>query len=141
MFSRMLRKRSVEIHHLHMGGPDLDAAACRSLLAPKYSVQLRALGVRFVAHASEADILLLTGVLLARNVDAVLKEIASLPQPSCIVAVGDCAAGGGRWAELKMPGLASYPIGHYVDLQYHLPGDPPSPADIIRIIGECSKGQ
>ncbi len=140
MIGGLIRRRSLGIYHLHMGGPDGDAAACGSLLAPRFEVRLREIGARFVRHAGEADVMLLTGVLLGRNVDAVRREIASLPQPSCIVAVGDCTINGGLWAKLEMPGLAAYSIGHYVEVQFRVAGSPPTPQEIITVIGECALG-
>src|SRR5215211_651587 len=130
MFSGLVRRRSVGIYHLHMGGPDGDAAACESLLAPRFEVRLRDMGARFVRHAGEADVMLLTGLLLGRNLDDVLREIAMLPQPSCIVAVGNCAIDGGLWAKLEMPGLAAYSISHYVEVQFRVAGSPPTPQEI-----------
>lgn len=130
-------RKMVGIYHLHMGGPDADAAACRSLLAPRLEVRLREVGAHFVSRAVEADIMLLTGLLLSHNLDAVLHEIALLPQPSSIIAVGDSASDGGQWARLEMPGLAAYGLGHYVDVQMKVPGDPPTPHDIIAAISEC----
>jgi Ni,Fe-hydrogenase III small subunit len=94
--------------------------------------------VRFVSSAGEADIMLLTGLLLTRNLDPTLREIASLPQPSTIIAVGDSAINGGQWAKLEMPGLAMYPLSHYVDVAFRVPGDPPTPQEIISAIAECA---
>jgi Ni,Fe-hydrogenase III small subunit len=94
------------------------------------------MGARFVRSANEADVMLLTGLLLTRNLDATMREMASLPQPSAIFAVGDSAINGGQWAKLEMPGLAAYPLSHYVDLAFRVPGDPPTPQDIIAAIGE-----
>ena len=126
------------MYHLHMGGPDGDAAACGSLLAPRFEMRLRNMGARFVRSAVEADVMLVTGLLLARNLDATLRELASLPQPSAIMAVGDAAINGGQWARLEMPGLAAYPLSHYVDIAFRVPGDPPTPQEIIGMIGECA---
>ena len=138
MFANLARRKSIAIYHLHMGGPDGDASACASLLAPRFEVRLRDMGARFVRSAGEADIMLLTGLLLGRNLDSTLREIASLPQPSMIIAVGDGAINGGQWAKLEMPGLSSYPLSHYADIAFRVPGDPPAPQEIIAAIGECA---
>jgi Ni,Fe-hydrogenase III small subunit len=141
MFAGLSRRRSVGLYHLHMGGPDGDAAACGALLAPRFEMRLRDMGARFVGSAGEADIMLVTGLLLARNLDAALRELAALPQPSAIIAVGDAAIDGGQWARLEMPGLAAYPLSHYVDIAFRVPGDPATPQEIVGMIGECAKGQ
>jgi Ni,Fe-hydrogenase III small subunit len=83
--------------------------------------------------------MLVTGLLLTRNLDATLREMASLPQPSVIVVVGDAAIDGGQWARLEMPGLAEYPLSHYADIGFHVPGDPPTPQEIIAVIEEWAQ--
>jgi Ni,Fe-hydrogenase III small subunit len=104
--------------------------AVLGLRAPRFGARLKATGVRFVGAAHDADVMLVTGLLLSRNLEAVLEEIARLPQPSLLVAVGDCAINGGQWSALDMAGLAPYSLSHYADIQANLPGDPPSPQDI-----------
>lgn len=140
MFGNLARRRSIAVYHLHMGGPDGDGAACGALLAPRFEVRLGDMGVRFVRSAREADIMLLTGLLLSRNLDDTLREIASLPQPSTIMLVGDAAINGGQWAKLEMPGLSAYPLSHYADIPVRVPGDPPTPQEIIGAIAECVAG-
>ena len=136
MFRNRVRRRAIAIYHLHMGGPDGDAEACRTLSAPRYEERLNSIGARLVSTAAEADIILLTGLLLSRNLDPTLREIASLPQPSSVIAVGDSAIDGGQWARLEMPGLSPYPITHYVDILAGIPGDPPTPQDILAALTE-----
>ncbi|HST04497.1 MAG TPA: hypothetical protein VLQ48_07145 [Chloroflexia bacterium] len=136
MFANFARQRSIAVYHLHMGGADGDAAACDALRAPRFEARLAALGIYFVPTAAQADVMLVTGLLLAHDLDGVLREIALLPQPSTLIAVGDCAINGGQWSKLEMPGLSAHPLSHYADIPFLVPGDPPAPHDILNAIGE-----
>jgi Ni,Fe-hydrogenase III small subunit len=136
MFANFARQRSIAVYQLHMGGPDGDAAACKALGAPRFEARLAGLGIYFVETAREADVMLVTGLLLSRDIDYVLREIASLPQPSTVITVGDCATNGGQWAKLEMPGMSAHPLSYYADVPLSVAGDPPAPHDILNAIAE-----
>jgi len=76
-------------------------------------------------------VLVVTGLLTQGNLDAVLREIARMPQPSMVVAAGDAAINGGSWSRLGLPGLAPYLLSHYVDVQITVPGNPPTPQALL----------
>ena len=127
------------MYHLHMGGPDADALEWRALKSSRFAPRLRQMGVQHVARASEADVVVLTGVLTARNLDAVLAEVAQMPSPSVLVAAGDAATDGGAWANARMPGLEHYPLSHYVDVQVSVPGEPPTPQALIAALAAAAE--
>jgi Ni,Fe-hydrogenase III small subunit len=139
MFTESARQRSLSVYHLHMGGPDGDALEWQALKAQRFEARLKSIGVRFVTSAWDADVAVLTGLLLVSTVDNVLRELSNLPQPTVLIAVGDCAINGGRWAQLGMPGLARYPLSHYADIQISVPGDPPTPQALIAALAAASE--
>lgn len=139
MFTNSARQRSISVYHLHMGGPDSDALEWHALKAPRFDARLKTLGVSFVDSAWEADVLALTGLLLTSNLDAILQEIANLPQPSLLIAAGDCAINGGQWARLEMPGLAPHPLSHYIEIQVTVPGSPPTPQALIAALAAAAE--
>ena len=139
MFTTSARQKSISVYHLHMGGPDADAQEWRALKAPRYDARLKALGVRFVESSWEADVMVLTGLLLAATLDSVLQELANLPQPAVLVVVGDCAVNGGQWAKLEMPGLAPFPLSHYADIQISVPGDHPTPQVLLAALAAAAE--
>jgi membrane-bound hydrogenase subunit mbhJ len=139
MFTTSARQKSISVYHLHMGGPDGDALEWRALKAPRYDARLKTLGVRFVESAWEADVIVLTGLLLATTLDHVLQELSNLPQPTVVVAAGDSAINGGQWAKLEMPGLAPYSLDHYVDIQISVPGDPPTPQALLAALAAAAE--
>jgi len=122
-----------------MGGPDGDALEWQALKAQRFEARLKAIGVHFVESAWDADVAVLTGLLLRKELDRVLQELSNLPQPTVLVAAGDCAIDGGQWARLEMPGLAPYPIRHYADVQISVPGDPPTPQALLAALAAASE--
>src|SRR5438045_2981510 len=139
MFTSSARQRSISVYHLHMGGPDGDALEWRALKAPRFDARLKALGVRFTNSAWEADVVVLTGLLVASGVDNVLQELSNLPEPTLLIAAGDCAINGGQWAKLGLPGYLPYPLSHYADIQISVPGDPPTPQALIAALAAAAE--
>jgi len=121
-----------------MGGPDADAIEWRALMSPRFEGRLTSMGVRFVDTALDADVMVVTGLLLSATVDDVLAQIAGLPQPSVLVAAGDNAISGGQWARLEMPGLDPHPLSYYADVQIDVPGDPPTPQALIAALAAAA---
>jgi Ni,Fe-hydrogenase III small subunit len=122
-----------------MGGPDADALEWRALQSPRFEGRLKSMGVRFVDSALDADVMVVTGLLLAATVDDVLAEIAGLPQPSVLVAAGDNAISGGQWARLDMPGLDPHGLSHYAEVHITVPGDPPTPQALLAAIAAATE--
>ena len=131
--------RSLFVYHLHMGGPDSDALEWRALRSSRFAPRLAQMGVQHVENASEADVVVLTGVLTRRNLDAVLTELARVPSPSAVIAAGDAAINGGQWAKLALPGVSEYPLAHYLDAQVTVPGDPPTPQALIAALAAAAE--
>ncbi len=130
-----------------MGGADADALEWRSLLSPRFAARLRQMGVTHVWTASDADVVVVTGLLTAHNLDAVVRELARMPSPSVLVAVGDCAINGGVWKRGGTargvagapPGIAEYALSHYADVQVSVPGDPPTPQALIAALAAAAE--
>src|ERR671934_3033496 len=88
------RQKSLYVYHLHMGGPDVDALEWRSVRSPRFAPRLEQAGVTHVYSPADADVVIITGLLLARNLDAVLAELARVPSPAVLVAAGGAALNG-----------------------------------------------
>jgi Ni,Fe-hydrogenase III small subunit len=139
MLTNSARQKSISVYHLHMGGPDGDALEWHALKAPRYDARLKALGVRFATSAWEADVVVLTGLLLTANLDSILQQLSNLPQPAVIITAGDNATNGGEWAKLEMSGLSPYPISHYADIQISVQGDPPTPQALLAALSAAAE--
>ena len=127
------------MYHLHLGGADGDALEWRGLLAPRFQARLKQLGVCTVDSAAEADVVVVTGLLTARNLNVAMLELDAMPAPSVLVAVGDAAVDGGIWARSAAPGLTPYPLSHYADVALMVPGSPPSPQALLEALSAASR--
>ena len=127
------------VYHLHMGGPDAAAVEWSALRTPRFESRLIHSGVTEVESAAQADVVVVTGLLTSRNLDSVLAELATAPSPSVLVAGGDTVINQRGWSSLKLPGLAPFPLNHYVEVQISVPGNPPTPQALIAALAAASK--
>jgi Ni,Fe-hydrogenase III small subunit len=86
-------------------------------------------GIRFVASPRHADVLLVTGPVTKNMREALKRTYDATPNPKWVVALGGCASDGGCFA-------GSYAVvggvSAVIPVDLHIPGCPPSPADILR---------
>src|SRR5882672_4891912 len=86
-------------------------------------------GIRFVASPRHADVLLVTGPVTLNMREALERTYAATPAPKWVVAVGDCGAGCGVFADsYACVGAVSKVIP--VDLVIR--GCPPTPTDLLQ---------
>ncbi len=85
-------------------------------------------GIRFVASPRHADMLMVTGPVSRNMAEAVRRTYEAMPTPKIVVALGDGAIDGGVFRD-------SYAIhnslSEVIPVDFEIPGDPPSPRDII----------
>jgi Ni,Fe-hydrogenase III small subunit len=89
---------------------------------------LERFGLHFVASPRHADVLLVTGPATKNMQEALLRTYRSTPDPKWVVAVGDCAACGGIFADsyAVMGGISSV-----VPVDLHIKGCPPNPEELL----------
>ena len=88
-------------------------------------------GARLVASPRHADALMVTGPVTHNMVTPLRKTYEATPSPKVVVAVGDCALGCGVFAGGY--GVAG-PVSEFVDVDAEIPGCPPEPRDIVRLL-------
>lgn len=85
-------------------------------------------GIHFVASPRHADMLMVTGPVSRNMHEALVKTYEAMPEPKVVVAVGDDAISGGIFK-------GSYAVidgaHNAIPVNYQIPGDPPSPRQII----------
>lgn len=85
-------------------------------------------GIHFVASPRHADMIMVTGPVSRNMREALIKTYEATPDPKIVVAVGDDAIDGGIFK-------GSYGVedgaGKVIPVNYQIPGDPPSPSQII----------
>ena len=112
---------------------EVDAGSCNGCELEIHALNnafydLERFGIRFVASPRHADVLLVTGPVTRNMREALERTYAATPDPKWVVAVGDCAAGGGLFA-------GSYAVvggvKEVVPVDLHIRGCPPRPIDLL----------
>jgi Ni,Fe-hydrogenase III small subunit len=120
-------RRSIHIRHLDSGSPNDCEWELTALLNPVYDIQR--FGFDFVASPRHADMLLVTGGVTRNMEQAVRMTFNATPAPKVVVAVGDDACGtglvGATYAQFGG-------VDRIVPVDIYVPGDPPTPADILQ---------
>jgi Ni,Fe-hydrogenase III small subunit len=113
---------------------EVDAGSCNGCELEIHALNnvfydLERFGLRFVASPRHADVLLVTGPMTKNMRQGLERAYAATPDPKWVVAVGDCAANGGLFAE-------SYAclggVSKVVPVDLHISGCPPSPAALLK---------
>lgn len=120
-------KNSLHIRYVDAGACNACDFEINALSNPIYDIQQY--GIDFVASPRHADMLLVTGVV-TRNLEiALIKTYEACPQPVLVVAVGDCACGGGIFKDAYAAGGG---VDKYLPVDVYIPGCPPTPELIIK---------
>jgi Ni,Fe-hydrogenase III small subunit len=88
-------------------------------------------GVHFVASPRHADMLIVTGPVSRNMQQAVVRSYEATPDPKIIVAVGDEAIDGGIFKDSY---AISGEVNKVIPVDYGIPGNPPSPLNILRAL-------
>jgi len=119
--------RSLRIRAVDAGSTNAEEIELTALGNAYYDIER--FGLSFVASPRHADILMVTGPVVRNLAGALRATYDAAPRPCIVVAVGDGACTGGIWK-------GSYAVVGAVDdvipVHIRIPGDPPSPAEIIR---------
>ncbi|MCG6864038.1 MAG: NADH-quinone oxidoreductase subunit NuoB [Thiogranum sp.] len=119
----------------------VDAGSCNgcelevhALNNPFYDVER--FGVHFVASPRHADALLVTGPVSRHMAAALQRTYAATPAPKWVIAVGDCAVGGGEFG-CSYASLGG--VDKVVPVDIVIPGCPPTPTALLRGLLELLK--
>jgi membrane-bound hydrogenase subunit mbhJ len=110
-------------------GAELEAA-----FAPRFDAAR--LGMRLTGSPKHADVVVVTGVLTEAMKEPLLRTIKLVPQPSVVVALGDCACNG-------EPFIGSYAVagipGDFIPVDIVVHGCAPRPQAIIDGLLQAAK--
>jgi Ni,Fe-hydrogenase III small subunit len=90
---------------------------------------LERFGLRFVASPRHADVLLVTGPVTRNMREALERTWRATPDPKWVVAVGDCAAGCGVFAESA---ACIGAVSKMVPVDLVIAGCPPTPTQLLQ---------
>ena len=119
-------KGSLQLRHVDSGSCN----GCELELTGAFSSVYDAerFGARVVASPRHADGLLATGVVTQNMRQPLLNTLNAVPEPRVVIAVGDCACGGGVFrAGYGVVGS----VGDVVPVDLEVPGCPPTPQQIV----------
>jgi Ni,Fe-hydrogenase III small subunit len=113
---------------------EVDAGSCNGCELEIHALNnafydLERFGLRFVASPRHADVLMVTGPVTRNMREALERTYNATPDPKWVVAIGDCAADGGIFAD-------SYAVvggvSAVVPVDLHIRGCPPNPMQLLQ---------
>jgi Ni,Fe-hydrogenase III small subunit len=112
---------------------EVDAGSCNGCELEIHALgnafyDLERFGVRFVASPRHADVLLVTGPVTLNMREALERTYAAVPAPKWVVAVGDCAAGCGVFAD-SYACMGS--VARVLPVDLVIRGCPPTPRQLL----------
>ena len=122
-------KGSIQIRHVDAGSCNGCEIEIANAFGPVYDAERY--GVRLVASPRHADALLVTGPVTRNMSDPLRGTYAAVPDPKCVVAVGDCALTCGVFAGAY--GVEGA-VGDVIPVDVKVPGCPPSPDVLIEAL-------
>jgi Ni,Fe-hydrogenase III small subunit len=114
---------------------EVDAGSCNGCELEIHALgnafyDIERFGIRFVASPRHADALLVTGPVTLNMREALERTYAAVPEPKWVIAVGDCGAGCGVFANSYACARGAVAAVLPVDLVIR--GCPPTPTDLLR---------
>ena len=114
---------------------EVDAGSCNGCELEIHALNnafydLERFGLRFVASPRHADVLLVTGPVTKNMREALERTYVATPDPKWVVAVGDCAAGGGIFAGSYA--VVKGGVSEVVPVDLHIRGCPPDPVALLK---------
>jgi len=118
--------RSLSLRLVDAGSCNACELELNALGNPYYD--LERFGLRFVASPRHADVLLVTGPVTKNMREALLRTYDAMPAPKWVVAVGDCAACGGLYADSYACERGAEAV---LPVNLRIVGCPPSPNRLL----------
>ncbi|MCP9456497.1 MAG: NADH-quinone oxidoreductase subunit B family protein [Nitrospira sp.] len=128
-------RRSLVIREVDTGSCNACEMEMNALMNPVYDAER--FGIRIAASPRHADALVVTGPVTI-NMERALKDVyKQTPDPKLVIALGDCAINCGMF---KGSYAVTGPVDRHVPVDVRIPGCPPRPADILKVLTElCGK--
>ncbi len=126
---------------------EVDAGSCNGCELEVHALgnafyDIERFGVRFVASPRHADALLVTGPVTHNMREALERTYAATPAPKWVIAVGDCSAGCGVFANSYACVGA---VANVIPVDLVIRGCPPTPADLLqgllRLLGRTGEAR
>ena len=129
MFKKIIAKsmmKSPWIYHINTGscnGCDIELVAC---LTPRYDVERY--GFKLAGTPRHADIVVVSGPITSQSRDRLVRTLAQVPEPRCIVTIGSCPQSGNVF---KGSYSVEAPLEQYCEVDVAIAGCTPKPEAMI----------
>lgn len=136
MIRRLYGGRSLRIRAVDGGSTNAEEIELTALNNAYYDIER--FGLSFVASPRHADVLMVTGPVTRNLERAVRTTYEAAPHPCVVVAVGDGACTGGIWKDSYAVVGA---VENVIPVHIKIPGDPPTPTQMLHGILQALKQQ
>ena len=129
MFDKLIAKsasKSPWIYHVNTGscnGCDIELVA---VLTPRYDAER--FGFKLAGSPRHADIVVVSGPITSQSKDRLVRTLAQIPEPKCVVTLGSCPQSGNVF---KGSYSIEAPLEKFVHVDVAIAGCTPKPEAVI----------
>ena len=137
MIQNMIDKsmsKSPWIFHINAGscnGCDIELV---SVLTPRYDAER--LGFRLTGTPRQADIVVVSGPITMQTRDRLVRTLAQVPEPFCVVSLGSCPRSGNV---IKGSYAIDGPLEKYVHVDVSVGGCTPKPEAVVAALAKAAE--
>ena len=137
MFEKMIddsMSKSPWIFHINAGtcnGCDIELV---SVLTPRYDAER--LGFRLTGTPRQADIVVVSGPITVQTRDRLVRTLAQVPDPKCVVSLGSCPCSGNVF---KGSYAIDGPLEKWTHVDVSVGGCTPKPEAIIAALAKATE--
>lgn len=129
MFEKIIADATAKspwIYHINTGscnGCDIELVA---VLTPRYDAER--FGFKLAGTPRHADIVVVSGPITSQSKDRLIRTLAQVPEPKCVVSIGSCPQSGNVF---KGSYSIEGPLEKYVHVDVAIAGCTPKPEAVI----------
>ena len=126
--------KSPWVFHMNAGscnGCDIEIV---SVLTPRYDAER--LGFRLTGTPRQADIVVVSGPITLQTRDRLVRTLAQVPEPFCVVSIGSCPRSGNVF---KGSYAIDGPLEKYVHVDVSVGGCAPKPEAIMAALAQAAE--
>jgi membrane-bound hydrogenase subunit mbhJ len=118
--------RSLWVYHFNSGSCNGCEIEIVATLTPRYDPER--FGIKLVGSPRHADVMLVTGPVVHKMKDRLLRVYAQMPDPKVVMCIGTCGISGGVFYDsYNLEG----PVDEVIPIDVYVPGCPPRPEAIV----------
>ena len=126
--------KSPWIFHINAGscnGCDIELV---SVLTPRYDAER--LGFRLIGTPRQADIVVVSGPITLQTRDRLVRTLAQVPEPFCVVSLGSCPRSGNVF---KGSYAIDGPLEKYIHVDVSVGGCTPKPEAVVAALAKAAE--